>query len=78
MYLTVNQYMYIPTGLTTDELRGLGFELGWLEQLFPGTFRLASHISAERGLVTEVGVMATHFAYRPVELMETLGLGGID
>lgn len=29
-------------------------------------------------LVTEPGLMLTHFFYRPVELMETLGLGGID
>jgi hypothetical protein len=35
-------------------------------------------LSEVRGLITEPGLMLTHFAYRPVELMETLGLGGID
>lgn len=73
-----NQFLYIPSMLSQEELSERSIKAGFIEQLFPGALRKMTTLSEVRGLITEPGLMLTHFAYRPVELMETLGLGGID
>lgn len=73
-----NTVLYFPDTLSVEQLEQIGIKGGFLEQFLPGILKKLHYTSEIRSIITEPQVTALHFAYRPVELLETLGAGGLD